>query len=364
MCNTKIAGNQTKQQIERFPDAGSLCVSHTTMSDTLLTHILTGNEISLRASRVDTFWKPEERDPDDNHEFKGLVKLLGHLNIGDQKTDTKSSKEPIEHKADNVANHLAHKVLAESAENIICSTTTPYILCFSTALDGEDLPCRFCSHKSGFPVSLILDFDTLCDSANATPYFKNAKDEKPDIKYSELVQIYYADKDDEYIGSNAKCQHSHAINELHSIDASTNSDVRKKDGDYDVDACFYVKRGKYACEKEIRYVVRTNSPCAFCELHSGENGFAFATDSMLESKEQDDAKKYLYLRFNKYILKGIIFAPCVSKERAVKFASQLTVAHQEFSDLKFYLSDCTPIQPKSQNSTPEQHSTHDEKKKL
>ncbi len=329
----------------------------------------------MRASRVDTFWKNETREPDDRQEFQGLMKLIDALNLDlEQKSQNNLPSADISI-VKWLRNNLTKidKNITEKNPKVIGSPTTPYILCFSTALNDPNLLCRFCSKKNGsFEVGILLDYDALCneDSILAIKYENEPKrsyDEAPLCKHSvekELMHVYYANREDELLNSNAKYLHCCAIEELKAIDESRkkNTEVsngsRNTDGDYDIDACFFVKRGKYACEEEIRMLLQVPRPSAFYIDKTAKN-IAFATETIVKENliTYDDLinntknvnESYIFVNYKINIVKGIVFGPCVSKEKAQdyanKFHSRRILDQDKPHKIMFLLSDGTEISP-------------------
>lgn len=365
----KIVSEQTNREV-RKTNGPTACICHITSGKTLLDKILKGDKISLRASRIDTFWKPEEREPDDHQEFQGVMKLIDALNL-DIKIENDNGLSSKERNIErDILQWLRERLMNKGIREpkIIGSPTTPYVLCFSTALNNPELLCRFCSKKNGFEVGIILDYDMLCDDKNILEIKHESQNDCMEkgnaiCKHTvekELIQVHYANKPEELFNSNAKFLHCCAIKELKDLDQQLKENdnhyigSRETDGDYNIDACYFVKRGKYACEKEIRLLLRTSQPSAFYIDMSAEN-IEFATETIVKENsttqevliysEKSNSERYLNVVYSINIIKGIVFGPCVSKEMAqdyvAKFSKRVNLNCNK--NIMFMLSDGTQI---------------------
>lgn len=344
---SKIVSEQTEKAVLRQAGTNA-CLSHNTMSDTFLNYILKDNNtISLQASGLDYFWDNKgQRLPDDNQEFVGTFNLFDYLGFN----------LPLSQTAENLKKD-ANKVLDGNADPMcVASSTTPYILCFSTSLIDKNLQCRFCNESGNFAVSLLLDFNKLIDPTSITHIYKRIiTDDKQEVEEEikkvnevskEMMQVYYTDKPKFCKSSNAGCCHHKAMEELKSI--PNESEVRRADEDYKIDACFYVKRSNFACEKEIRYIFRIKEHCKFVKTDEQKILFDAQTDNQTDNQNIQHAKNLL-IHFDIEIVKGLVFGPCVDHKKAEEYASKLISKAPKLADIKFLLSDGTQFIPEQAN---------------
>lgn len=340
MNKTKIISETTEKAVRKHAGVNP-SLSYTTRGNTFLNKILENPEaISLQASGIDYFWDNQAtRLPDDNQEFIGAFNLFDYMGFSIPK-DKLNSKESI---YKDVESRLFDDLKETAGAKCLASSTTPYILCFSTSLVDKELSCRFCNKSNDFAITLLLDFDKLIydDSINKIRKRGETSDKNDEILnakeiYKEMMQIYYIDKPEFCQNSNTRCCHTRAMTELQSINSIN---ARQRKDDYNIDACFYVKRSNFACEKEIRYIFRTNEHCGFALTDDKKLKFVSLND-----KNQKTNTQPLLIQFKIEILKGLVFGPCVSKEEAEDYAAKVIKKCPSCKDIQFLLHDGTTIE--------------------
>ena len=264
---------------------------HYTMSDNL--PLILKNNLTLLAPCINSFWGEEERIINDNQEFRNALELVGLL------------KEELRHEEQNKDNYLMNTLKNEGYIDIIGSTQTPYIICFSEEKSSK-LYNRFYNKGKGLPISLVLDTSNIscldiriCDR-------------------EELIRVHYTHAQDSYDKDELKDIHAEVKKHLDELlDKATEIKDNTK-----IDACLYIKRGRYQVEAEVRYIYRKIEDFAFAIDKTGFK-YIFNTEQSNESEDGNSkkTKKQELLEFSPDCLKGIVFGPSVTKAEAVKVLS-------------------------------------------
>lgn len=283
-------GKATKELIRK-----GLC--HFTKSD-LLYKIILKDGISMRASCIKAYWKDEENPYDDNQEVKGLMQLYDSLEF--------NLREPRNHHRLACGESVAQKV---SPKPTIISTTTPYIICFSCDPVDEHMYHKFSNPALGYPVMLKFNTEAFLKNSSGRDS-ENDEFQASELKIEseELMKVFYTSTDETYEKEDAQNTWESALKELRSGKADSEDDEDK------IDATFYVKRGRYSDEKEVRYILRVNDPSAFGLTSEGQ--FIFQTQRPLDNKSRlrsasestnEDDDSHIYVRFSPDCLEEVVF---------------------------------------------------------
>lgn len=310
----KIVGKKTKSLIEN-----GLC--HFTKSD-YLEKILTEDGILMKASCIKAYWKDEVNSFDDNQEVKGLMELQSIIKVNPKNINPGRKlicAEVVKRLIDN-GDASKSSTMANRDLQPIASTTTPYIICFGYDCNDEHMFHKFCNPQCGYPVMLKFNFDKLLNNSTKWKFMNEGDFKQVDdsTENEEIMQVYYTKFKSFCDSKDVKDTHKEAYEELGQAFKKDNDSYNTK-----IDSMYYVKRGRYRDEKEIRYILRINEPSAFGLNSTGE--FIFKTEKAYGNMSVDQAincmncerhyegentDAYILVRFDPECLEKIILGQC------------------------------------------------------
>lgn len=315
---------------------GSL--SHYTMSDTLK-FILQPDCISLQASRIDNFWHINEtqRRADDPQEFKGMIELINILDLGFK------SEENVPKCVKKVYKNVVGEKEIKEFTPVIGSTTTPYVLCFSTSHGNDEIIKGFYEEKRGLPLSLKFNVASLIhkndgiyekfiennkeefkqvqflpnESGESNSDGKSPSDNDGDIERVDISPIVYTSNKDKYVYEEALAARNEVIKRLLSDSLAYNEQLGEA---VNIDACYFVKRGNYSYEDEVRFLVHRYHPWAFGIKQNegeGKDSFKFEIEPLPKELCENSHRiaEYLYFKFDVSALQEIRFGESVTIEK-------------------------------------------------